>query len=63
MDESGAFELGTLATEMTSCGLEEARVYKMIMEAIENQNLVTAKIEEMKASEDGETDSDSYTAW
>ncbi len=56
----GPFELEELAKEMTSCGLEEARVYKMIMEAIENSNLVTAKVEEMR---EGDSDSDVVTRW
>ena len=63
IDSDGAFELGVLAKEMTSCGLEEARVYKMIMEAIENSNLVTAKVEEMRVSKESDTDSDVVTRW
>ncbi|MFX1416427.1 MAG: hypothetical protein ACFFC0_06420, partial [Promethearchaeota archaeon] len=63
IDSDGAFGLEVLAKEMTSCGLEEARVYKMIMEAIENSNLVTAKVEEMRESKEEDADSDIVTRW
>ena len=63
IDSDGAFELEILAKEMTSCGLEEARVYKMIMEAIENSNLVAAKVEEMRETKEGDADSDIVTRW
>jgi len=37
------FKLEELATEIASCGLEEGRVYKAIMDALENQFLVTTE--------------------
>jgi hypothetical protein len=37
------FTLEELASDIASCGLEEGRVYKAIMEALENQVLVTAE--------------------
>ncbi|MGY5852229.1 MAG: carboxypeptidase-like regulatory domain-containing protein [Candidatus Thorarchaeota archaeon] len=55
----GAFELQELATRMTSCGLEEAHVYKMIWDAIESKSIDTvpkAEVleEEPVTSEDSE---------
>ena len=35
------FKLEELATEIASCGLEEGRVYKAIMDALENHYLIT----------------------
>ena len=35
------FKLEELAEEIASCGLEEGRVYKAIMEALENHYLIT----------------------
>ncbi|MHA1494590.1 MAG: hypothetical protein ACTSRQ_11310 [Candidatus Thorarchaeota archaeon] len=35
------FKLEELAIEIASCGLEEGRVYKAIMDALENEFLVT----------------------
>lgn len=58
IDKTDGFELEELASEMTSCGLEEARVYKIIMEAIENENLVTTRIEELRARAESEASSD-----
>jgi hypothetical protein len=63
IDSDGSFELEVLAKEMTSCGLEEARVYKMIMEAIENSNLVTAKVEEMREEKEEDADPGLVTRW
>ncbi|MFX1265353.1 MAG: hypothetical protein ACFFH0_08225, partial [Promethearchaeota archaeon] len=63
IDSDGAFELDVLAKEMTSCGLEEARAYKMIMEAIENNNLVTAKVEEIREGKEGDSDPEIVTRW
>ena len=37
------FKLEELATEIASCGLEEGRVYKAIMDALENHFLVTTE--------------------
>ncbi|MGY5875499.1 MAG: hypothetical protein RTU30_07120, partial [Candidatus Thorarchaeota archaeon] len=39
VERMGAFELQELALRMTSCGLEEAHVYKMIWDAIENRHI------------------------
>ncbi|MHA2141900.1 MAG: hypothetical protein ACXADC_05545 [Candidatus Thorarchaeota archaeon] len=46
IDDEDGFDLDELATEMTSCGLEEARVYAIIMDAIEMGNLIFASIDE-----------------
>ncbi|MFW9799739.1 MAG: hypothetical protein ACFFD9_04845 [Candidatus Thorarchaeota archaeon] len=59
IDGVDGFELEELANEMTSCGFEEARVYKIIMEAIENENLVTTRIKEIRDRAESETSSDS----
>ncbi len=55
----GAFELQELAIRMTSCGLEEAHVYKMIWDAIESKSIDTVPKtevleEEPVTSEDSE---------
>jgi len=44
IDDEDGFDLDELATEMTSCGLEEARVYSIIMDAIEMGNLALAPL-------------------
>ncbi|MHA2118286.1 MAG: hypothetical protein ACW98J_05145, partial [Candidatus Thorarchaeota archaeon] len=49
IDDTGGFDLEELATEMTSCGLEEARVYTIIMDAIEMGNLALTSIDEVRA--------------
>ena len=49
IDDVDGFDLEELATEMTSCGLEEARVYTIIMDAIEMGNLALASIDEVRA--------------
>ncbi len=49
IDDEDGFDLDELATEMTSCGLEEARVYKIIMDAIEMGNLALANIRGSKS--------------
>ncbi|MHA2209113.1 MAG: hypothetical protein ACXABV_08085, partial [Candidatus Thorarchaeota archaeon] len=49
IDDAGGFDLEVLATEMTSCGLEEARVYTIIMDAIEMGNLALTSIDEVRA--------------
>jgi hypothetical protein len=46
VNRSGSFELQDLATKMTSCGLEEARVYKIIYDAIEKEYIIAAPLEE-----------------
>jgi hypothetical protein len=46
IDDEDGFDLDELATEMTSCGLEEARVYSIIMDAIEMGNLALAPLKE-----------------
>ncbi|MFW9967675.1 MAG: hypothetical protein ACFFEA_11025 [Candidatus Thorarchaeota archaeon] len=51
IDDEDGFDLDELATEMTSCGFEEARVYAIIMDAIEMGNLVLTSIDEMRAKE------------
>jgi hypothetical protein len=49
IDDEDGFDLEELATEMTSCGLEEARVYTIIMDAIEMGNLALTSIDEVRA--------------
>ena len=49
IDDAGGFDLEELATEMTSCGLEEARVYTIIMDPIEMGNLALTSIDEIRA--------------
>jgi hypothetical protein len=49
IDDAGGFDLEELATEMTSCGLEEARVYTIIMDAIEMGNLALTSIDGVRA--------------
>ena len=46
VNRSGSFELQDLAIKMTSCGLEEARVYKIIYDAIEKEYIIAAPLEE-----------------
>jgi hypothetical protein len=48
IDDEDGFDLEELATEMTSCGLEEARVYTIIMDAIEMGNLVFTSIDDAR---------------
>ncbi|MFX0054355.1 MAG: hypothetical protein ACFFAD_05450 [Candidatus Hermodarchaeota archaeon] len=49
IDDEDGFDLEELAKEMTSCGFEEARVYTIIMDAIEMGNLALASIDEVRA--------------
>ena len=49
IDDKGGFDLEVLASEMTSCGLEEARVYAIIMDAIEMGNLALTSIDGARA--------------
>ena len=51
IDDEGGFDLEELASEMTSCGLEEARVYTIIMDAIEMGNLALTSIDEVRADD------------
>jgi hypothetical protein len=44
--EAGEFELEVLAQGLTACGFEEARVYSLIMEAIEGEQIELAPREE-----------------
>jgi hypothetical protein len=55
VDEMGCFELSELASEMASCGLEEARVYKLIYDALENQHIIALTLEEDSPTIDAET--------
>ena len=48
IDDEDGFDLEELATEMTSCGLEEARVYTIIMDAIEMGNLALTSIGDVR---------------
>jgi hypothetical protein len=61
IDDEDGFDLDELATEMTSCGFEEARVYAIIMDAIEMGNLVLTSIDEMRAKELAHTDEEEST--
>jgi hypothetical protein len=56
VNRSGSFELQDLATKMTSCGLEEARVYKIIYDAIEKEYIIAAPIEEDDAHDEYESE-------
>ena len=51
IDDEDGFDLEELAKEMTSCGLEEARVYTIIMDAIQMGNLALASIGEVKSDD------------
>jgi hypothetical protein len=45
LSEAGEFELEVLAKGLTACGLEEARVYDLIMTAIEREQIALASRE------------------
>ncbi|TXT57921.1 MAG: hypothetical protein BAJATHORv1_10630 [Candidatus Thorarchaeota archaeon] len=44
--KDGAFELRELAASMTACGIEEAKAYKIIWDAIKKKHIVIAEPEE-----------------
>ncbi|MHA1882018.1 MAG: hypothetical protein ACTSUO_03120, partial [Candidatus Thorarchaeota archaeon] len=60
ISKTESFDLAELATKMTECGIEEARAYKIIWDAIENDAIITvdSEKEEIVITETSDMDSE-----